>query len=255
MVSQTEAQDEYRALVLAAGRGTRFPTEPGSSVPKVLRPVLGKPLIGHVLQVLRRAGVRSVTVIVGFGADQVRDAIMPGYDYVLQLEQKGSGHAVACAKDRFEDFDGPVVVMCGDSPLFRSETLGRMLDHHRQTGAAATLAAAVLDDPTGYGRIIRSDAGQITGVVEEKCVDERERAIEEVNGGAYVFDSKWLFANIGRMARNEAREYNLTDMIRVAVEQGRTVASVECAAEEIAGVNTPEELEAVEQVLRSRGTE
>ena len=252
------AENTLAGLVLAAGRGSRFAAKSGPALPKVLRPALGAPLISYVLKTLRDAGVGRVTIIAGFGADQVMDSLGRDRDYVRQTEQKGSGHAVACARDRFRDFDGELVVMCGDSPLFRSETLRRMIDHHRRTGAAATLAAAVLDDPTGYGRIVRcghpesAPEGRITGVVEEKCANEPERAIREVNGGAYVFDSRWLFGNIDLMAQNDAGEYNLTDMIRVAVEQGRTVSSVPCAADEISGVNTLDELRAVEAVLQSR---
>jgi bifunctional UDP-N-acetylglucosamine pyrophosphorylase / glucosamine-1-phosphate N-acetyltransferase len=247
------ADGKFAGLVLAAGRGTRFSSESGPPMPKVLRPLMGRPMVHYVLQAMRDAGVGAVTAIVGFGADQVRGAVGAACDYVVQPDQKGSGHAVACAKDRFAGFGGDLVVMCGDSPLFRSETLRQMMDRHRVAAAVVTLAAAVLDDPTGYGRIVRSTDGQIAGVVEEKCASEQQRAIGEVNGGAYVFDARWLFDNIELMAVNDAGEYNLTDMVRVAVEQGRSVSSVPCAAEEIAGVNTPEELAGVEQVLRSRG--
>jgi bifunctional UDP-N-acetylglucosamine pyrophosphorylase/glucosamine-1-phosphate N-acetyltransferase len=223
-------------------------------------------MIRYVLQAMRDAGVGGVVVIVGFGADRVREALGASVEYVVQPEQKGSGHAVACARDHFKGFDGDLVVMCGDSPLFRFQTLREMVSRHRDTGAVITLAAAMPDDPTGYGRIVRSTAhaepveghaepveAPITGIVEEKCATEHQRAIREVNGGAYVFDARWLFDSIDQMAENEAGEYNLTDMVRVAVQQNRAVASVTCAAEEIAGVNTPEELRSVEAVLHARG--
>jgi bifunctional UDP-N-acetylglucosamine pyrophosphorylase/glucosamine-1-phosphate N-acetyltransferase len=251
-------------LVLAAGRGTRFSSETGPPMPKVLRPILGRPIVAYVLQAMRDAGVGQVTIIIGFEGDKVRQAVGPGYGYVVQPEQKGSGHAVACAREAFDGFDGDIVIMCGDSPLFRADTLREMIDRHRETGAVITLASAVLDDPTGYGRIVRSrrsdkghpglvEGAPITGIVEEKCASDAERAVKEVNGGAYVFDCRWLFGNIHQMAVNETGEQNLTDMVRVAVEQNRTIASVPCEADDIAGVNTPEELRAVEAILRSRG--
>lgn len=251
--NETRSGGAAAGLILAAGRGTRLTTASDPLTPKVMRPLLGKPMIEFVLRTLRDAGVERVAIVVGFGADQITGKLGAGYDYVLQPEQKGSGDAVACARDYFRGFDGALVVMCGDSPLFRSETLSGMLRCHWQEQASATLAAARPNDPTGYGRILRSGSGEITGVVEQACASEDERKITEVNGGAYVFDAQWLFGNIGLMRQNSAKEYNLTDMVRVAVEQGRRVSSVPCEPEEIAGVNTPEDLRAVEAILHSRG--
>ncbi len=239
-------------LVLAAGKGSRFGGEPGRPFPKVLRPVLGRPMVSWVIDALRGAGVGDITLIVGFGADEVRREIGPSVRYVLQAEQKGSGHAVACAKEAFDGHRAGLVVMCGDSPLFTADTVRRMVDGHEMASAAVTLTSARLDDPSGYGRIVRDADGNIVGIVEEKCADEREKAIREVNGGAYGFDARWLFDNIDKMAVNEAGEYNLTDMVRVAIEQGRTVTAIECDPRELLGVNTPQQLAEVEAILRGR---
>lgn len=249
------AATRYRlqGLILAAGRGTRFQT--GEPMPKVLRPVLGRPMVSYVIDALRAAGVDDITLVVGFRGDDVKSALGGSFHYALQQEQKGSGHAAACAKEAFDSFNGSLVVMCGDSPLFRAETIRRMVGEHAGTGAAVTLASAVLDDPFGYGRIVRGSSGRIAAIVEEKCAAPDERAIREVNGGAYVFDTEWLFANIHVMARNEAGEYNLTDMVRVAVEQDQAISAVRCDPEELLGVNTPEQLSAVEEVLRGRQCE
>jgi bifunctional UDP-N-acetylglucosamine pyrophosphorylase/glucosamine-1-phosphate N-acetyltransferase len=241
---------DSRGLILAAGKGTRFQT--GEPMPKVLRPVMGRPMVSYAIDALRAAGVDDITLVVGFRADDVKSALGGSFHYALQQEQKGSGHATSCAKEAFEGFEGSLVVMCGDSPLFLAKTVRRMLEEHARAGAAVTLAAAVLDEPFGYGRIVRDPSGRIAAIVEEKCATSRERAIREVNGGAYVFDAGWLFANIHLMARNEAGEYNLTDMVRVAVEQGRTASAVQCDPEELLGVNTPEQLSAVEEILRGR---
>ncbi len=243
---------DLRGLVLAAGRGTRFRGDSGTQVPKVLQPVLGKPIIGYVLDALREAGVSETAIVVGFAADQVRSQLGETYAYAVQPELRGSGHAVGYARAIFEGAEGSVVVMCGDSPLFLPRTIRAMASRHRQTDAAVTLAAARLEDAKGYGRILRDNKGNITRIVEEKCATEEQRAIKEVNGGAYVFDVRWLFDNIDSIAENEAGEYNLTDVVRIAVEQGREVSWVECDAREIGGVNTPEELAAAEAILARR---
>lgn len=177
----------------------------------------------------------------------------PGYGCVLQPEQKGSGHAVARAAQHFSDFVGNLVIMCGDSPLFAADTIKTIMREHETSSPAITLVSAVLHDPSGYGRILRDSQGRITSIVEEKCASADQHAIKEVNGGVYAFDAKWLFDNICRMAINEAGEYNLTDMVRVAVELGQEVTAVQCDPVELMGVNTPEQLKTVAGILSSMG--
>ena len=238
--------------MLAAGRGSRFQQETGKAFPKVLRPVLGKPLVRYVLDALTQAGISDITLVVGFMADEVMRELGPGYAYVVQHEQRGSGHAVARATEHFTRFTGHLVIMCGDSPLFSSDTVTAIMREHNTSGAVITLASAVLDNPFGYGRIPRGSDGRITGIVEEKCANADQRAIKEVNGGAYAFEAEWLFANIGRMAINETGEYNLTDMVRIAVEQGRRVQTVGCDPIELLGVNTPRQLKTILNILSNK---
>lgn len=243
----------FAGLVLAGGRGSRFPSEHGHLHPKVLRHALGRPIIEYVLDALHGAGVDGITLVVGYGASEVRRAVGDRVDYAVQHEQHGSGHAAKCASECYESYEGSLVVMCGDSPLFDADTVRALVEEHESTGAAVTLASAVLEVPYGYGRILRDSGGAIRGVVEEKCcVDESQRSIREVNGGAYCFDAPWLFRNIEKMALNDAHEYNLTDMVRVAVEQNLTVSAVECDPTELLGVNTPEQLAAVEEILKGK---
>ncbi|MFQ3549676.1 MAG: sugar phosphate nucleotidyltransferase, partial [Armatimonadota bacterium] len=139
-----------------------------------------------------------------------------------------------------------------DSPLFSSDTLRKMMYQHNSLKAVITLASSILDNPTGYGRIIRNSNENIIGIAEEKCVSDEQKAIKEVNGGAYIFDSKWLFSNIHQIKQNATGEYNLTDMVRIAVEQNKTITSVGCDYKELLGINTLSELETVENILRSR---
>ncbi len=253
MSGDTCSTIEFAGLVLAGGKGTRFPSEHGHIHPKVLRHACGRPIVEYVLECLGGAGCGTITLVVGYGANEVRRAVGDRVNYAVQHEQHGSGHAARCAKDFYQGYEGALVVMCGDSPVFSAKTVRQMVEVHRKSGAAVTLASAVLENPFGYGRILRDVEGAIRGVVEEKCANEEQRAIREVNGGAYCFDAPWLFRNIDKMALNDANEYNLTDMVRVAVEQHLTVSAVECDPKELLGVNTPEQLALVEEVLSGRG--
>lgn len=242
------------AIVLAAGRGSRMAKEGATAdFPKVLRQVCGRPVIGYVLDALSHAGIEDVTVIVGFGAEAVESELGPGYKYVRQREQLGSGHAVACAAPVLAGRSGVAVIMCGDSPLFTPATIQNLLREFQAEDATIALASAVLDDPTGYGRILRDGSGNIAKIVEEKGASEEDRSVREVNGGCYAFDSEWLWANIGRMSVNAAGESNLTDLVRVAISDGETVTAYPCDPTEIQGVNKPEDLSVVENLICERG--
>lgn len=242
----------FEGLVLAAGRGSRFGDDSLDSMPKVLRPLLEVAMVVYVLDVMESVGVHDVFMVVGHRAREVQEAVGSRARYVLQEELNGSGHAVACARDSFADFEGHLIVMCGDSPLFTPKSITRLMRTHVKTGAVMTLASAVLEDPTGYGRILRGESGEVIGVVEEACASEEQRGVREVNGGAYLFDARWLFGNIDLMQANESGEFNLTDMARVAAEQHRVVAAQECDPREIRGVNTPADVLEAERILRRR---
>lgn len=244
---------EFYALILAAGKGTRMKDEAmPAEFPKVLRQVCGRPMIDYVIGALKSSDISDINIIVGFGADYVREALGENWTYIIQDKQMGSGHAVLCAKDALGSRKGYVIVMCGDSPLFTSKTLSELKEKHASSGAAITMVSAFLDNPTGYGRIKRNEFDAITGVVEEKCASVDEKSIQEINGGAYVFDSEWLWDNIELMQRNEAGELNLTDMVRVAVSQGRKVEAVKAGQEEVMGANSPTDLLKLEEILCNR---
>ena len=242
---------EFAAIVLAAGKGERLRVAAHTDLPKVLIPVLGRPMIAYLLDAVRGAGVDDITLVVGYQADKVRAALGEAYRYVLQERQLGSGHAVLYAKEALAGTSEHILVLCGDSPLFTSETIRLLAEHHRQTGAAITLVSAVPDNPSGYGRILRA-AGRIRGIVEEKGAGDEVRAIREVNGGAYAFNAEWLWANIERMRVNPAGELNLTDLVEIAVSDGERVQAISCDPFEILGVNTPEQLAEVETLLATR---
>ena len=168
----------FQAIVLAAGKGTRM----GSDLPKVLLPVCGRPVVTHILDALAGVGIPQPVVVIGYKAEMVKEALGSRVIYALQEEQRGSGHAVMCARDAAGDAEN-ILVMCGDSPLFKVETISAVMEAHVREGAVIALASAVLDDPTGYGRILRSANGDVLGVAEEKIATGEQKAVREINGG------------------------------------------------------------------------
>ena len=176
-----------KSVILAAGKGTRMK----SDKPKVVHQVMGKPMVYYSIEAARQAGADEVCVIVGYKADEVKSAIAASVndvkvDYALQEEQLGTGHAVKCAAD-FIGRDGDVIILCGDTPLVTGDTLRKALDFHKESGNGVTVISAMLDDPFGYGRIIR-DGDSLAKIVEQKDADEAEKAVKEVNSGMYIFD-------------------------------------------------------------------
>lgn len=237
----------FQAVILAAGKGTRM----RSDVPKVLLPLAGRPVLAHILEALIQVGVNRPVVVIGTGGEQVRETLGDCCVYAVQEEQLGSGHAVTCARDAARGAES-ILVMCGDSPLFRVETIRSVMEALLRENAAITLVSAVLDDPRGYGRILRAPSGDVAGIVEEKIASDEQKAISEINGGLYAFDATWLWENIGLMTSNEAGEYCLTEMVDIALAQGRRVITVTASPDEVAGINTPEQLRFAESVLLTR---
>lgn len=240
------------AIVLAAGKGTRM----GSDLPKVLHPVAGRAMVRWVMDACEAAGVRRTAVVVGHRADLVRHEL-GGCDrcvFVEQREQLGTGHAVRQAEMLYRGVDADVLVLCGDGPLIQTQTLGKLLETHRRQRASATLATAVLDNPSGYGRIIRDAAGSFQRIVEEKEATESERAIREINPSYYCFRSGDLFTALGRVTNANAKgEYYLTDVPEMLLREGKRVAVVNAVpAEDVLSINTPVDLAEVDAVLRQR---
>ncbi|MCI5837187.1 MAG: bifunctional UDP-N-acetylglucosamine diphosphorylase/glucosamine-1-phosphate N-acetyltransferase GlmU [Veillonellaceae bacterium] len=240
---------KWAAAVLAAGKGTRMK----SRLPKVLHPVGGKPMVARVLATAKAAGVEETAVIIGFGGEEVRAALGDEYHYVVQAEQLGTGHAVRLAEDALREAE-TVLVICGDTPLLRTETIRQLYDAHREAGAAATILTTVMPDATGYGRIIRDDKGAVLRIVEEKDADASERAVREVNTGTYCFAGRQLWEKLAAITCDNAQgEYYLTDVIALLVAAGETVAAVvaEDSAETL-GVNSRAQLAEAEAILRRR---
>jgi UDP-N-acetylglucosamine pyrophosphorylase len=242
----------FTALVLAAGMGKRM----GSDLPKVLHPALGKPLIEHVLLHLDPLTPDRVVIVVGHQADLVRDALQKrAASFATQSPQLGTGHAVQVAWKETKPGAPAVLVLAGDMPLVRTESLRRLLERHAREKNAVTVLSAVLDDPKGYGRIVRAPNGSFEKIVEEKDATPEERKIDEVNSGIYVFDKAPLEKALALLRSDNAqKEYYLTDTLSFLGRSGQKVG-VERAADpsECFGVNTPDQLRMVEETLRAWG--
>ena len=223
----------------------------GSDLAKVLHPMAGQPLLAHVLAALDALGVGRTLVVIGHQADRVRAAFAEAnVEWVLQAEQRGTGHAVLMAGPALEEFERTLLVVCGDTPLMRASTLDALLKAHRESGASVTVLSARVPDPKGYGRIVRDGAGDVTGIVEERDATAEQRAIDEINSGAYAFEYPDLVSVLGRLtARNSQGEYYLTDTVRLLLEEGRKSAAW-CGPDdrELLGINTLEQLQEAERI-------
>ena len=248
------------AVVLAAGKGTRM----ASDLPKVLHEAAGKPLVAWVLEALAAAGIHDRIVVVGYRAELVEQALagMPGVSFALQREQRGTGDAVAAAAEAIRtrlasdpaDARRPVVIVCGDSPMLRVESVTDLLAAWDARGASCLLGTAVTADPTGLGRIVRDATGRFERIVEQKDASEAERVIDEVNMSTYVFEARDLLRALAALRPdNAAGEYYITDCPGMLLDAGRVVDAVACLdASETLSVNTPEQLAAVAVALNNR---
>ena len=240
---------ELGVILMAAGQGTRM----RSSLPKVLHPVCGKPLLLHALATARELSPARIALVIGHGAEQVRRACSADdVDWVVQQQQLGTGHAVMCAEHAFRDFAGDIVILSGDVPLIRASTLLGLIERHRRQGAALTLLTAALDQPAGYGRILRDGGGRLIGIVEEKDASDRQRKINEVNAGVYVASAPFVFAALKSVKNhNRQAEYYLPDVVAAGIAQGKIVETVRVEdSREMRGVNNREELAFMEKTLR-----
>lgn len=243
---------ELDILILAAGRGSRMQ----SDLPKVLHPLMGHPLLQHVLNAARVLEPREIGVIVGHRRDEVQAAV-GGSDlsFIVQDEQKGTGHAVRCAASRFAGRSGDVMVLSGDVPLMRSDTLIAFAEAHRDADVPASLITARLETPGSLGRIVRDPAsGRVARIVEARDATAEELAIDEINSGIYLFRNEVLFEGLERVqVHQNSGEFYLTDVVKQLTEaQEHVHAEVIADPTEAMGINTRDELGEAELRLRDR---
>ena len=242
------------AIILAGGEGKRMK----SDKPKTLSEVLGKPMLWWVMSALKKAGIDDICVVKGFKKECIEEYLSTldfEVESVFQAERLGTGHAVMMAKDFLASHDGNVVILNGDAPFMTAETIEKSLEQHISSGAAATVISARVDDPTGYGRIVRDGSGNLKAIVEHKDADEATRAIDEVNSGGYWFDCQLLLSVLDRIkSDNAAGEYYLPDAIALLLSDGKTVGAytAECS-DAVLGANDPAQLEELNQIARDKG--
>lgn len=224
-----------------------------SALPKVLHTLAGKPMLGHVLDACKGAGVERTLVVVGHGRQAVEAWLDGRAEIVHQTEQLGTGHAVMTAERLLAGQTGPVLVMAGDTPMVTAETIRRVVESAEAAHAGAVILTSKMDDPRGYGRIVRDGGGAVIKIIEEKDATPEEREVAEVNTGTYCFDGGSLFSALSSIENNNQQgEYYLTDVISVLRESGKTILPVEAPPEETMGVNSREDLARADGAMQAR---
>jgi bifunctional UDP-N-acetylglucosamine pyrophosphorylase / glucosamine-1-phosphate N-acetyltransferase len=242
------------AVVLAAGEGTRM----RSALPKVLHPVAGRSLLGWVLDAVAETKPERTLVVVGHRGEDVVAALPDGVEHCVQGERLGTGHAASIALDHLGALPNgtALLVLPGDTPLIDGATLRRLIDRHESSGAGVSLLTTSVDDPTGYGRIVRDAGGGVASIVEQADATTDQEAIREINAGMYVFDVATMRRDLASVSPDNAQgEYYLPDLVAMATRRGDSVAAVEAAADRVAGVNTHGQLAEAAAVLRTRMNE
>ncbi|MDC2867486.1 MULTISPECIES: bifunctional UDP-N-acetylglucosamine diphosphorylase/glucosamine-1-phosphate N-acetyltransferase GlmU [unclassified Bacillus (in: firmicutes)] len=238
------------AVILAAGKGTRMK----SSLYKVLHPVCGKPMVQHVVDQVSQLEVQKLVTVVGHGAEKVQDQLGSASEFALQTEQLGTAHAVMQAADALGNEEGTTLVICGDTPLITAKTMEALLKQHEEAGAKATVLTAYIQEPAGYGRIVRNENGHVEKIVEHKDANEVERAIKEINTGTYCFDNKALFASLSKVSNENVQgEYYLPDVIEILKNEGHIVSAYQTEHfDETLGVNDRVALSQAEDIMKKR---
>jgi len=237
------------AVILAAGKGVRM----NSSLPKVLHKVAGKPMILHIIGAVKKAGINNITVVIGQGREAVEQVLTAvDVNLAIQEQQLGTGHALMQAEKYIEPHD-TMLVLAGDTPLLQAATIKNLIAYHQQAQADATILSAILDNPYGYGRIIRNDNASIN-IVEEKDANEKEKAIREINTGMYCFEADAVFAALKHISPNNAQgEYYLTDVLGILSDNNKKVEVYVCQdREDIYGINNRVQLSEAEAIMRRR---
>lgn len=247
----TLGKQGFSTIILAAGKGKRMK----SDLAKVLHPLCGVPMLTYPVATARAAGAEKIVVVIGHQAGQIREKFRDqGLIFTEQREQLGTGHAVLQAAEAFQEYDGTIVILCGDVPLIRPETVRSLIDRHRTEGAAVTVLTTIPEDPAGYGRVVKADSGSVVKIVEEKDATTEEKKIREINTGIYCVESRFLFPAVAGLGnRNAQREYYLTDIVEIACHNGlRANSSVAPDPVEVMGINTPGELEMAGRRMAAR---
>lgn len=258
--------EKIAAVILAAGKGKRMAcpqslrssvsrrgSVDGSEIPKVMFKVNNKPLVEYLISSIKGAGIKRVILVVGYKREVVKDYFKDQVEYATQEEQLGTGHAASMARPNLEGKTDAVIVCYGDMPLYKSSTIKNLIDYYQKEKPIIAMLTVDFANPTfwAYGRIVRDETGNVEAIVEQKDCTPEQLKVKESNPGFYIFDSSWLWKNLAKIKTNNAQgEYYLTDIVALAKEQGKKIGAIKVSDEtEVLGINTPEQLEKVEEIL------
>jgi bifunctional UDP-N-acetylglucosamine pyrophosphorylase / glucosamine-1-phosphate N-acetyltransferase len=247
MNDEQMTNDKVQCVILAAGQGTRMKSE----MPKVLHQIVGKPMVQYAIDSAHSIGSLRPIVVIGHGAEQVRNTIGDHGDTVLQLPQLGTGHAMLQAREKINPASETVLVLYGDTPFIGAATLQRLLAAHRDARAVLSLITFTPDDPALYGRIVRDDSGRVVDIVEYKEATPEQRVIREVNSGIFCYQTRWLLGHLDKLQPRAGHgEYYLTDLVSLAAQENAQTATCSCDEAEVLGINDRAQLAAAERLMR-----
>jgi len=247
--------EKIKIIILAAGKGTRMK----SVLPKVLETIKGKAMIQYLLESIKKSGIKSrLVIVVGYGKEAVIKTLGNGYDYVIQTEQLGTGHAVIMTQKILENNAENIMVFYGDHPLISPETIKKLKDTHIRSGGKITMATFTVPDfedwrsvfYKNFSRIIRDESGNIIKDVQFKDASDEEKKVQELNPCYFCFESKWLWENLKKINTDNAqKEYYLTDLVKIAMKEKHKIQSINIDPHEALGINSKEELENLEKII------
>ena len=242
--------DNILAIILSAGEGKRMKSENS----KVLHKVCGKSMIECVRDAVKMAGISNIVAVVGHKKEQVKEQLKNSVKYAIQETQKGTGHAVKMAEEYITNKDGHVLVLCGDTPLITPETIKNTIKFHKENDFAVTIISAKMDNPFGYGRIVRDENNQVVKIVEQKDTTNKQAEIKEVNSGMYCFKTSCLLSALKELNTNNSQgEYYLTDTIEILIKKGEKAGAIEVLDnDEILGINNRVQLEKANQIMKKK---
>ncbi len=249
---ETPVREKWATIILAAGKGTRMK----SQIAKALHPIQGRAMLYYPIKLAKDIESDRVIVVVGHQAELIREAMDDGnLIFVHQEQQLGTGHAIQQTKDTLNDFDGHVLILCGDVPLLLPSTVKAMTAMHIKSHASITVLTALLEDPSGYGRIVKDERNNVRKIVEERDADDNEKKIKEINTGIYCAQSRFLFEAVEQIDDNNVqKEYYLTDIIEIASRRkAKVISSTVADPVEVMGINTMEDLEKANSIMTERG--
>ncbi len=235
-------------VIMAAGKGKRM----RSDIPKVLHKVGKRPMIEYIIKMVKNLNPKKIIVIIGHKGEKLADFLKPyQVQFVWQKELLGTGHAVLQARSPLSDFEGTILVLCGDVPFLRVQTVKELIQTHQKTNAVASVLTAFLEDPRGYGRVIRGEDGSVEKIVEDKDATPEERTEKEINSGTYCFDSRFMFEALDQVKNeNEQGEYYLTDAVKILSKSDHKVSAFRAKnPQETMGINSLEQLQQMEKLL------